>query len=210
MEFYTYLHCRPDGTPFYVGKGFGKRSHRFSQGRTAHYKNVIAKYGKENIGVFVFPCESEKQALEDEVATIAQLRREGYALVNLTNGGEGASGRTQSASTREKVSAARKGKPNGRLGKTLSAETRAKQSAARMGWSPSEESRRKMSIAKLNMTPETKGKLSAARIRQGSPATGIKWTPESRAKMLGNRNGLRKRLPAGAQPGQTPTGGTTG
>lgn len=65
LQFYTYLHCKPNGDPFYVGKGCdtgsGRRSHAFGQ-RTKHHKNVVAKYGRDNIKVFVFPCESEAQA----------------------------------------------------------------------------------------------------------------------------------------------------
>lgn len=105
--FYTYLHCRPDGTPFYVGKGSGKRSHWFYQ-RTKHHNHIIAKYGIENIGVFVFPCESEEQAFVDEQHQIAQLRREGAKLCNLTDGGEGKSGFIPSQETRQKMSIASK------------------------------------------------------------------------------------------------------
>lgn len=89
--FYTYLHCTPSGDPFYVGKGSGKRAYRLNQ-RNAHHKAVIAKYGKDNIRIFIFPCESEESAFLDEVHQIAQLRNEGFDLVNHTDGGEGESG----------------------------------------------------------------------------------------------------------------------
>jgi hypothetical protein len=36
-QFYTYLHCKPDGTPFYVGKGSGKRSN-FMYDRNPHHQ----------------------------------------------------------------------------------------------------------------------------------------------------------------------------
>jgi glutathione peroxidase-family protein len=35
---------------------------------------VVNKYGKEDIQVFLFPCESEEQAFADEIQQIAQLR----------------------------------------------------------------------------------------------------------------------------------------
>lgn len=105
-KFYTYLHCKPNGDPFYVGKGNGKRSHDFTCGRNQHHKNIVAKYGKENVGVFVFDCDSEAQALADEVQQIAQLREEGYELCNMTDGGEGASGFKHQA--KKNISAARK------------------------------------------------------------------------------------------------------
>lgn len=90
-QHYTYLHCRPDGTIFYVGKGQGSRAHTIFR-RNAHHKSVVKKYGAKNIQVFVFPCASEREALSNEVQQIAQLRQNGTVLCNATNGGEGTSG----------------------------------------------------------------------------------------------------------------------
>lgn len=94
-NFYTYLHCKPDGTPFYVGKGCARRAFHIGKPyfRNEHHLRVVEKYGRKNILIFVFPCESEEQAFADEIQQIAQLRLEGYVLANATNGGEGASGR---------------------------------------------------------------------------------------------------------------------
>lgn len=113
-QYYIYLHCKPDGTPFYVGKGcngrgHSKRSHDLKRSRNAHHRAVVEKYGAENIGIFVFPCESEHQALKDEISTIRQLRAEGFRLANATDGGEGSSGLLPNAETRAKMSAKRKG-----------------------------------------------------------------------------------------------------
>lgn len=144
-QFYTYLHCKPDGTPFYVGKGTGRRSHSFSShaGRSSYHTRIVEKYGKDNIRVFVFPCESEEQAFADEVHQIAQFRREGFHLVNSTNGGEGASGFKHSEQARAKISVAQVGKskrPEHRhkisemlKGRKLTAEHCAKMSASRTG-----------------------------------------------------------------------------
>lgn len=95
-QFYVYLHCKPDGTPFYVGKGhdhekWGKRSHNFKD-RSPHHKNIVAKYGKENIIIEVTPCINEQEALESEVLFILSLRDDGVELCNYTDGGDGVSG----------------------------------------------------------------------------------------------------------------------
>lgn len=89
-QFYTYLHCKPDGSPFYVGKGSGNRAFDLRR-RNPHHSNIITKYGRENIKVFVFPCDSEIEALSDEILQISQLRREGHELANQTDGGDGVS-----------------------------------------------------------------------------------------------------------------------
>lgn len=186
MQFYTYLHCKPDGTPFYVGKGRGKRSHAFWQ-RNQHHKNVVVKYGAKNIGVFLFECSSEAQAFEDEKQQIAQLRAEGFRLSNFTDGGEGCSGRIVTAEMRTKIASANRGKVRtpemcerisaskkghkhsmglrNMLGKKHSAETKEKMSKAAMGNKRGIGNRgsrgKKLSI-------EHRAKLVAAWARRGS------------------------------------------
>lgn len=105
-QFYTYLHCKPDGTPFYVGKGTVLRAHELKRHRNRHHQNVIAQYDKEQIGIYLFPCESELQAYSDEEHHIKQLRLEGVKLCNKSDGGEGS--RNPSLETREKLSSAAK------------------------------------------------------------------------------------------------------
>ena len=64
-EFYTYIHARPSGEPFYVGKGFDgkkrRRSHDFIQ-RTKFHRYVVAKHGRENIIITVLPMATEEDA----------------------------------------------------------------------------------------------------------------------------------------------------
>lgn len=137
-QYYTYLHCKPDGTPFYVGKGSGRRSKYFGVQRSEHHRNIVAKYGKENILIYIFPCDSEAQALADEMQQIRQLRADGYDLINISIGGEsGATGAhwTLSEETKAKQGAAKIGNKNGlfgksRTGKINTEEHRAKLSAA--------------------------------------------------------------------------------
>lgn len=89
-EFYVYVHRRAsDNLPFYVGKGKDKRAWSQSP-RSAFWKNVKTKHGL--IVEIVFDNLSEEEAFQCEKDTILEFRYFGYPLVNLTNGGEGASG----------------------------------------------------------------------------------------------------------------------
>lgn len=94
----VYLHSRPDGSVFYVGKGLRRRAFDFAPSRrTLHHKNIVQKHGRVNIGVKVIPCASEQEAFWLERAHIKMRKSQGTALVNLTDGGEGASGRPVTA-----------------------------------------------------------------------------------------------------------------
>ena len=84
-------------------------------------------------------------------------------------------GKHHSEETRKKLSEALQGRPSAMKGVTLSAETRKKISEAGKGRSPwnkglrniySEETRRKMSEAKKNMSEETRRKISEANYRR--------------------------------------------
>ena len=122
--FYAYIHCRPDTSVFYVGKGVGNRAHRITKGRNQHHRNITAKYGKENILVGKLHCSSEEIAFELEKGLIKCLKRSGVNLSNLTDGGEGCSGLIVSDEHKLKLSMALKGKP-------LSDETKVKMSKSR-------------------------------------------------------------------------------
>jgi len=111
-QFYTYLHCKPDGTPFYVGKGYGYRAFQFKR-RNPFHNRIIEKYSVENIQVYIFYCENEDEALKDEIHQISQLRSQGYKLCNLTAGGEGSSGLHPSSETIQKMSLAHRGNKHG-------------------------------------------------------------------------------------------------
>lgn len=92
-QFCVYVHKRPDGTPFYVGKGLLRRAYDFAPSRrTEWHKNIVAKYGRDAIEVEAILGLSEREAFEVERNRIAQIRASGIELVNLTDGGEGASG----------------------------------------------------------------------------------------------------------------------
>lgn len=114
-NYYVYIHCKPNGSIFYVGKGKGKRAKNFSRRSTWH-KSVVAKYGKSNIWVeFLYTELPDDEAKWLEIATIAHLRELGEPLVNLTDGGDGVEGisNPHTPESRRKISLANKGKNTG-------------------------------------------------------------------------------------------------
>ena len=123
-EFYVYLHCRPGGDPFYVGKGSGHRSHEFVISRTPHHRHIVEKHGRQNIEVLVFPQESERAALDAEARWIATLRGAGVEIINLTSGGIEQAGYKHTPEARLKMSEKLIGNTR-KLGKPVPAEARA-------------------------------------------------------------------------------------
>jgi hypothetical protein len=151
-QFYTYLHCKPNGDPFYVGKGKKYRAYNLNREHNRFHQNTVNKYGKENILIFIFDCETEEQALEDEVKYIYQLRKEGYALVNLTQGGEGITGLKHSVETKTLLSKKATGRKH-------SPERNAAQSA-RMKGSPSpHKGMRHSEETKIRISKSSKGRI---------------------------------------------------
>lgn len=179
-QFYVYLHCVPNGDPFYVGKGQGKRSHNLTH-RSAYHKSVSAKYGVE---ILVFPRSTEKEAIADEIRWIKTLREAGMRLVNLTDGGDGTSGWIPSQETREKLSAANKGR-------VITPEWREKMSKAHKERPHSEQHR--ANLAAANARPEVREKRSIistgrtpsaeTRMKLSAKLKGRVFTDETRAKM---------------------------
>lgn len=179
-KFYVYLWLRKDGTPYYVGKGTGRRAYT-SAGHGVHKPN-----GKEHILIHFY--HTEEEAFEAEKILIAFYgRRDNQTgiLRNLTDGGENPPrtdrrGHTLSIATRAKIS-------KSLTGKKQSEETRKKHSEAmrgnkfRVGKKPnmSPEVRRKIGDAHRGkiISPETRAKLSAAN-------KGKKITPENLAKLI--------------------------
>ncbi len=207
-QFYMYLHCKPNGDPFYVGKGFGTRSQEFgvANDRNPHHVNVVNKYGRKNIGIFVFLCASEEQAFEDERRAIRQLRAEGFELANKTDGGEGVCGLIHSEQTKNKLSQLMQSKPplfKGRRhtaeskaliaahNKSSSQEVKAKISAASKGHRHTAQAKRKIGAASAGNkhnrgrrhTEELKEQLSV--MRRGKP-----WSPKRRLSYVNAGNKL--------------------
>lgn len=114
IKFCVYIHKRPNGEPFYIGKGLLSRAYDFaSSRRTRWHKNIVNKYGRKNIIVQVIPCMYEKEAFELEKIHIKIARDDGHNLANLTAGGEGATGRKV---TKAQKAALEKGRRIGKKG----------------------------------------------------------------------------------------------
>lgn len=150
---FAYLHCKPDGTPFYVGKGAMRRAKYLGE-RNGYHQNIVKKYGAKNILIGTIECSSSAIAYQLEQGIIKCLKRSGVVLCNLTAGGDG--GVDPSPETRIKMSIAAKkrgvsaacqaAKIAAKKGKPLSDAQKTKQSAAMKGIVFSEEHRRNISI----------------------------------------------------------------
>jgi hypothetical protein len=102
--FFVYVDCKPDGTPFYIGKGNMRRI-KDNRKRNNHHTNVCSKYPDWYRGIAFMG--SEKEALAKEVELIAKYRD---IVVNLTAGGEGAAGLVKNALWRARLSESSKKK----------------------------------------------------------------------------------------------------
>lgn len=167
-EYYVYLHRRADdGRVFYVGKGKGKRAR--SKKRNRKWHNIVNKHGFT--WEILFDGLTEREALDEEVSVIAELRYFGYSLANLTDGGEGTSGIFVSEETKAKLRAAN-------LGKKLTPETIAKVIASHIGKKRTPEQRARMGLwcKGVPLSDEHKEKLRKAKL-------GKKLTTEHKRKV---------------------------
>lgn len=150
-QFYVYIHKKPDGTPFYVGKGHGKRAYKFN-GRNLYHQAILNKY-KGKIIVEVINCANELQAFDLEKIYIKQFRQYGYQLVNVTDGGEGVSGYKRTE--QEKLANAERKRGNTyRRGSTHTEEAKEKNRLAHSGIKQKTESiaKRAQSNTKIRRT----------------------------------------------------------
>jgi hypothetical protein len=179
-EYYVYMYLREDGTPYYVGKGKGRRA--YNRGR------AIPRPASKDRIVLPYTNLTEEDAFKYEKDLIAKYGRKDIGtgiLRNQTDGGEGSSGALVSEETRKKISFA---------GKNQSAETKEKRRQSNLGYKHSPEARAKITEGKLKrfsinpMSEETKKKISQA-------AKGRKLSPEAKAnrqaKIAQSRMGIR-------------------
>jgi hypothetical protein len=154
---FTYIHCKPDGTPFYVGKGALRRVGYLGE-RNKHHAAVVNKYGKTNILIGKLECSSNEIAFELEKGIIKCLKDSGVKLCNYTAGGDG--GLSPIPETRQKLSeaakkrgiseACKKAKIEALKGKSLSEEHKELLRIRQTGKVFSEEHRKNISISAKN------------------------------------------------------------
>jgi NUMOD3 motif len=169
--YYTYAYLREDKTPYYIGKGTGKRIY------STNRKGLKPPKDKSRI-IYLKQNLTEEEAFKHEIYMIDVFGRIDLGtgiLHNRTDGGEGSSGCVPSEETKIKKSEAMKGKTHSEetkrkmsevhKDKTFSEETRRKLSEAHKGKILSEEHRRKLSEAHKghNVSEETRKKLSDIR-----------------------------------------------
>lgn len=155
-NFYVYAYLRDDGSPYYIGKGTGRRAYQKNK-KTHKFVNIPSK---EKI-VILLDNLTEEYALEKEKEFISIYGRkiDGGILINVTEGGEKGfacmKGKKHTEESKKKMSESHKGKTvwnKGLVGaQTHSEETRKKLSEtgkgnkSRTGQKQSEEERKKKS-----------------------------------------------------------------
>ena len=100
MYYYTYAYLREDKTPYYIGKGYGRRAYKKSK-----KQGINLPKDKSRI-IFLKQNLTEEEAFKHEIYMIAIFGRKDLGtgiLRNKTNGGEGASGIIVSEATRIKM-----------------------------------------------------------------------------------------------------------
>lgn len=154
MTSFAYIHCKPNGLPFYVGKGSVRRASYLGD-RNAYHQSIVAKYGKEAILVGKLECSSDEIAFELEKGLIKCLRASGVDLTNFTDGGEGTSNPTPETRKRLSEAAKKRGvseecqeaKVKALKGKSLSKEHKERLSNSLTGKIFTEEHRKNISVS---------------------------------------------------------------
>lgn len=212
MKFYIYAHYRNDtGEVFYIGKGEGNR-YKSMQGRNSYWHNIVNAHGYK-IEILEY-YESEEDAFQAEKAWIAKLGRKDLGvglLVNMSDGGEGASGAVRTPDQRQRYSIkawkrteAGKASMRGDLNPAKREDVRAilsernahRDPAVRakgaatfraMGDAHPSKSEKHRTMMRENnpvKDPEVKAKISKAKTGKPSPRAGMKVGPMSEEQKL--------------------------
>lgn len=160
-----YKYTSPSGKS-YIGQTIDPErrmeQHRKMKGDDAFHR-AIKKYGFDNFTyeVLVTVDLDNEQELKQKLDFFERFYIRKYHTYgkgyNMTLGGDGSLGRVTSEETRHKISEANKGKHNHQLGRKHSDEEKQKMSLAQRGKVISEDTKKKMSEAKINYVPWNKG-----------------------------------------------------
>ena len=186
-RFYTYAYLREDRTPYYIGKGQGKRIYQ-TDGKPCKkpLKDRII-YLKQNL--------TEEEAFKHEIYMIAVFGRKDLGtgiLHNRSDGGEGPSnpsketrkkmseakrGKKHSKETRKKHSENRRGSKNHFYGKHHTEETKEKLKEINVGKNLSEETKLKISKSGTGriLSEETRKNISKSKKGEKNPCYGKRW-----------------------------------
>lgn len=172
--FYVYQYLREDGTPYYIGKGSGKRAYK-------KYSSKDIKPPKDQSRILIVESDlTEDAAFDLERKLIAQYGRIDLGtgvLHNKTEGGEGSSGHKQRGwKWSDESKARRRGKGNPMFGKPTSEKQKETTSRIHTGRTHTAQSKQKRSEA-------MKGRF----VGEKSPVYGRKKTPEEIEKQLKSR-----------------------
>jgi hypothetical protein len=177
VKFYVYVHNRPGGRCFYIGKG--SRGRAWTTGsRNKHWRAIVASCGGFETRI-VDEFDDESAALAAEVELLELAVQMGAALSHKTAGGEGGSGLKKSAESIEKTAAFNRGKRR-------SPDAVARTALGNRGQKRTDEAREYMRRAQIGatMSPEAKAKVRAA-------LTGRPVSAETRAKIAAAHRGKK-------------------
>lgn len=167
MKHYTYAYLREDKTPYYIGKGCGKRAWQHCKGE------IMPPKDKSRI-LILKKNLSQEEAFKHEIYMIYVFGRKDNGtgiLRNMTNGGEGNRGRKQSEQTKRKIGDAHRGKK-------MSASAKQKLSDYRSGTQLSDDHKQNISRSLKGERNPNYGKTG-----ESSPHYGRKRSPETKEKI---------------------------
>lgn len=184
--YYIYAYVRKDRSPYYIGKGTGRRAF------APHGKHIAVPRDRSRIIIMERNLsEIGAIALERRYISWYGKKSNGGTLRNLTDGGEGMSGYRHTEEYKKKSSESRKGANSYWYGKKIPREYVERSRLARIGTPLSEEHKRKISEANKGraVSEETKQKLRVANSGKTSWAKGKKFSDETRKRMSEARKG---------------------